>query len=387
MTAILVRYGEIALKGGKRDIFEQQLIENIKRTLDIDSRDIAKYRAQFVVQISDDNLDSALEKMARVCGVVWYAETVVCKNEMGDIIEAAKKVAGKLITKDHSFAIRANRSDKTLAFNSRDIGREVGAAVQRLTGARVDLGDPDVEIGVEVSIEGAYIFSRKYAGVGGLPVGVSGKALSLISGGFDSIVSSYLLAKRGAEINYLHFHVFPDKEQVLDSKVIPIVQALSQFTLSKKLFLSSYLPFEMEVLNLDRWSKRYETIIFRRLMARVGMQLAQKIEAQALVFGDCLGQVASQTMENLVAVDDAVGLPIFRPLIGMDKVEIIAALRKLGLYDLAVGDYKDCCSILTPEPVKRAYLPVLKEIEEKIGIEEIAMQMANEIETVDLGRI
>jgi thiamine biosynthesis protein ThiI len=213
-----------------------------------------------------------------------------------------------------------------------------------------------------------------------MPVGSSSRMLSLLSGGFDSIASSHLLAKRGARVDFMHFHVYTDKEKVMESKIPRIARKLAESTLSRNLIMSSYIPFEMRVLGFDKNSYRYEMVLFRRLMAQIAERYAIENNYSAIIFGDSLGQVASQTMENIAAVADAVRIPIFRPLIGMDKIDIIEFVRKIGLYDEAAADYKDCCSIVSPKPITKAKLATIYSLEEELNMPEIIDQMMEEIE-------
>jgi len=228
------------------------------------------------------------------------------------------------------------------------------------------------------------VFSKKIAGPGGLPVGTSGKVLVLLSGGFDSIAASYLLAKRGASVDFLHFHVFPNKEGVLKSKMPEIWSGLKKFTFSKKVFLSSYSPFQMKVLDLKRREEKLELVIFRRVMVRVAAEIAKENGYQALVLGDSLGQVASQTMENIVAVDKAVELPIFRPLIGSDKMEVVDLVRKIDLERVATVAYKDCCSIVSTRPSTKANLEKVLVLEKKLEIEKVVKEMIAKVEKIGI---
>ncbi|MDZ4229105.1 MAG: 7-cyano-7-deazaguanine synthase, partial [Patescibacteria group bacterium] len=224
---------------------------------------------------------------------------------------------------------------------------------------------------------------QKIAGPGGLPVGTSGKVLCLLSGGFDSVAAAYQLAKRGAQVDFLHFHVYSDAQPVLKSKITTIVNKLKEFTLSPRLYLAGYLPFQMQVLDLSDRETRQELVIFRRLMVRVGAELAKKYHYQALVLGDSLGQVASQTMENIVAVDLAVDLPIFRPLIGFDKNETINLVRQIGLEAVVNKPYKDCCSLIATHPATRADLVKIAKIETEIKIETIIKQITDNVSIIN----
>jgi len=206
----------------------------------------------------------------------------------------------------------------------------------------------------------------------------------LLSGGFDSIASSYLMSKRGAKVDYLHFHVFADQKKVLNSKIKSIVDKLSSYTQSQKLFLSSYTPFQITALEIDSKLQKQELVVFRRLMVKVGENLAKKHGYQALVLGDSLGQVASQTMENIVAVDESVGIPIFRPLIGMDKKDIINLVKNIDLEKQAIKPYKDCCSLVSKKPATRANLEKVKQIESDYPIDKVINKITLQAETIKL---
>lgn len=381
---ILVRYAEIALKGDNRPIFEAQLKSNLENMLGFPPEKVSQFHTQYAIHPDEGEMAAALERMRRVFGVAWYAPAQTCASALADIIETGERIARAKFEPGKNFAVRAQRSDKALPFTSVDIERALGEAVIRATGAAVNLSEPEQVIYVSASSEGSYIYTEKIPGPGGLPVGTSGKALSLISGGIDSILASYLMAKRGAQIDYLHFHVFPDKNQVLESKIPGLTRALAAYTLSDRLYLSSYLPFERRALSLEKDDRGYELVLFRRVMVRVAASLARRRGYQALVLGDSLGQVASQTMENIVAVDDAVSIPVFRPLIGMDKREVIDLVKDLGLLRQATARYKDCCSIISPHPVTKAYLPVVHKIEKKLTIFQIVKEMAAQLEMVEI---
>lgn len=382
MTVILVRYAEIALKGSNRPLFEAQLRENMLRRLNFPPSKVKHHHTQFAIYPSREEVNAAMEALKRVFGIAWYAAAQTCETSLSEIIQTGLEVAKDKIKPNLTFAIRAQRSEKNLPFTSVDIERELGEAVRQATGAQVDLNDPEKVVYVSASTEGAYVYTEKIPGPGGLPVGTSGRVLSLLSGGTDSIVSSYYLARRGAQVDLLHFHVFPDKQDVLDSKINRIVSKLSEYTFSEVLYLSSYLPFDMHMLGNPIREPGYELVIFRRVMARVAAALAQKYDYQAIVLGDSLGQVASQTMENMVAVDEAVSIPIFRPLVGMDKVEIMNKVREMGLFEEAAAPYKDCCSIIAPNPVIKAYLPFVHTIEKDLNITAVVDEMVDQVEKV-----
>ena len=383
MTTMIVRFAEIALKGENRRDFVRQLATHIQHALG--GATVTPQRDQLLVEVEPSALEEAKAKLARVFGVAWFAEVVRAENDLQAIQAAAYEAAGHLLGEQTTFGVRARRSNKRLPFTSRDLNREVGAYLQQKTGAPVDLERPDVQVHISAKRDGAYVYAQKIPGPGGLPVGTNGRVLSLLSGGFDSIASSYLLAKRGARVDYLHFHVFPNQAGVMRTKMPDLWNRLSEYTLSRRVYLANYTPFQMGVLDLPMGLQRYELVTFRRLMVRVGEALAQRHGYDALALGDSLGQVASQTMENIVAVDGAVDIPILRPLIGADKVEIVNLVAAIGLEETAAAAYKDCCSIIARHPATRANLAKLHAIEERIDVERVVEEIVESIEVVAPG--
>ena len=381
MTTILVRYAEIGLKGKNRRDFEHRLMANIQTKLGLAKSNLKLENKQIIVSLSDK---ADLHQLKQVFGIAWFAPVQACPSQLLAISKLAGKIAKAEIKSTHAFAIRASRADKQLSFTSQDIAEKVGEAVRKLTSAKVDLSRPDKTVYISASKAQTYIFTQKLPGPGGLPIGSSGKVLSLLSGGFDSIAASYLLAKRGASVDFLHFHVFPKAAKVMQTKIKAITHQLSAITLSQQLFLASYLPFQMAILDLDKRHEKHELVVFRRLMVRVGEVLAQKHGYQALVLGDSLGQVASQTMENIIAVDQAVNLPIFRPLIGLDKQEIIDLVRKLNLEKTTNQPYKDCCSIISSHPATKANLKKVELIEKQINIQKITHETLQQTQIINL---
>lgn len=366
MTKILIRYAEIALKGGNRYVFENQLIKNIKRALKNPSLQIIKLQKQII--ISGEEID--LNKLATVFGIAWFAPIVIVSNDQQLIAAAALK----LTIAKKTFAIRAHH----------DLAVFLGDIIRVKKKIKVDLTHSDQTIYVAQIDNQAFIFNQKIAGLGGLPVGSSGKILCLLSGGFDSIAAAYLLAKRGAQVDFLHFHVFSNYQSVLNSKVKTICDHLKIYTFSRQLFLAAYMPFQMAVLDLDERDEKQELVIYRRLMVRVGEVLAKKYGYQALILGDSLGQVASQTLENICAVDEVIRLPIFRPLIGMDKKDIIDLVKQIGLEAETNKPYKDCCSLISTHPATLANLSKIQILEKKIKIERIINEIVKDAFSITL---
>jgi thiamine biosynthesis protein ThiI len=384
MVHILVRYAEIALKGANRYLFENQLQNNLKTSLRGAHVEVTRYQPHFVVKTRHEDIDYTLRKLGKVFGVAWYAPAERCKRTLDAITKASLELIQGKLTSGQRFAVRGQRSDKSLPFTSVDIEVRVGDAIRKFTGAQVDLDHPDVTLYVNVSFEGAYVHTQRIPGPGGLPVGTSGKVLALLSGGGDSIAAAYSLAKRGARVDFLHFHAFPHNRDVIDSKIATIATELSQATYSQSLFLAPYLPFQMQALDLEDNDDGYELVLFRRVMVRVAESIARDHDYKALILGDSLAQVASQTLENLVALDQAVTIPLFRPLIGMDKQDIRRLVKKTGLYRTAIAQYKDCCSIIARRPVTKAYLPKVTDLEDQLGIDRVVEEIVRQVEVVEV---
>ncbi len=366
MSKVLVHYAEIGLKGGNRGIFENKLIKNIKIALKNPSLQIIKAQKQIFISGNKINL----AQLTTVFGIAWFAPVTTVANNQPAIAAAALKIAESKKT----FAVRAHHHLEVA----------LGDIIRTKKKIKVDLSNPQQTIYIKEFNNQALIFNQKIPGPGGLPVATSGKVLCLLSGGFDSIAAAYLLAKRGAQVDFLHFHVFPDGKKVLASKIMAIIKKLKLLTLSQKLYLASYLPFQMKVLDLDRRDEKQELVVYRRLMVKVGEEIAKKHGYQALVLGDSLGQVASQTMENIVVVDQAVKIPIFRPLIGMDKKDIIDLVRQIGLYEETIKPYKDCCSLISTHPATRANLAKIQILEKKIKISQINKAITQDVQIIAL---
>ena len=379
----IIRYAEIGLKGGNRPLFEKSLISNIKARLG-PGVNFSRQRGQILLTCPSRDVMAVSRLLTQTFGIAWFSQVQTINPELDSLKTSLTAYAKSYLNLATSFALRIVRRDKHYPHTSLELERLLGHHVQTLTHLPVNLTHPDHTIHLIIDHPSAYLYTEKTPGPGGLPVGTSGRVLSLLSGGFDSIASSYLLAKRGAAVDFLHFHIFTDHQQVMATKIKAILDSLCQFTTSHHLYLGSYLPFQMKVINLPAKYQKYELIVFRRLMHLVGESLAAQHGYQALVTGDSLGQVASQTMDNLTAVDAALDLPIFRPLIGFDKTETIALVRALGLEDQATAPYKDCCSLVATHPATRANLKTIQALEDHINIGSLVAQIAADIAVVNL---
>lgn len=378
---ILLHYAEVGLKGHNRRDFELQLQQNIKHRLLCRGIHWPVHRghSRITVRIPDAPSADAFEVAAilrEVAGIATVAPAVFRSREamrwLGEspqphaIEEIVVGIARENWRAQATFAVRVNRGDKGFPLRSDELARRLGTAIiERTDWSRVDLSRPDQSFYIDIYPEGVYLYDCRYRGLGGLPVFTAGPVLSLLSGGIDSPVAAFLMAKRGCRVDFLHLtatHVTP--ERLRENLVSRIAQRLSTYTLHSRLFLVPYTYFDLALI--DQPPSGFEMILFRRFMARVGTRIVERHGGQALVVGDSLGQVASQTLENIVSHSQATTLPIFRPLIGMDKQEIIARARAIETYRLSIEPYKDCCALLSRHPRTKSNPEQMERLEARL---------------------
>jgi tRNA uracil 4-sulfurtransferase len=371
---ILIHYGELALKGRNRGIFEKRLIENIRKVV---AGRIVRFHGRIVVE-SDD-----IDALKRVFGISWMTNGHRVEKDLESIKNLVLSKVLEISTEGiQTFGVFVKRADKSFPYTSVEVGDMVGREVVDKLELRVNLRSPDLKIYIEIAEE-VFVFFEKLRGLGGLPVGISGRVLCMLSGGIDSPVAAYLMMKRGCSVDYMHFYNLSDGKSVLNSKIIDLVNILNRYQDRSKLHLVPFKPFQMEIL-MQRINSQYELVLFRRFMAMVAERVAMVKGYRAIVTGDSLGQVASQTLENLCAVDDAVSLPVFRPLISYDKQEIIDISKRIGTYEHSLRGYKDCCSLLSSRPATKADLGSTKAIEGRLDVEEVVKRSAGLIEEIEL---
>jgi len=356
----LIHYGELSLKGKNRSLFENKLKENIERQT---GGKVTKYRGRFVLENGEPEL------LKYVFGISWYAEALrVDKNYVSirDIIlsKVDKELSGK-----SSFAVFVKRSDKSFPQTSMELENDIGSAISKRFPIKVNLKNPELSVYVEIADE-VYVYFTKKQGLKGLPVDVSGNVLSLLSGGIDSPVASYLMIKRGCRVNFIHFHVFSNNSLIRDTKMRYVFEIFNKYQSNSRIYLVPYYHFEMAVLETIN-TRGYELILFRRFMVRVAERIALQNNFKALVTGDSLGQVASQTMENIAQITSTVSMPIFQPLIAYDKQEIVDLAKKVETYELAIENYKDCCSIVSVNPRTKAKKNQIQLLEERMKIDDV----------------
>ena len=340
---IIVHNSEIALKGKNRPFFEKCLVRNIENFLlrhDVKINYLKKDDARIICSVDDKIM---LDKIFGVKDFCFAEET---GNDIKDIVKKASEILKKMDVKK-TIAVKTKRADKNLKYTSMEISRKIGEIAYE-KGFKIDLTNPDETLNVEITNKKAYLYTNKMKGPGGLPVGCSGKVLCLFSGGIDSSVAAWLMMKRGCKVDYLHFHALKNNNEVKKTKIKKLFDLLSDYEENPKLFLIPYFNYQLAVV--DKINDKYDVVVFRNFMLRLAEKFALKNGYKALVTGDSLGQVASQTLDNLKAIGYKVNMPILRPLIGYDKQEIVDLAKKIGTYEESIKEYKDCCSMISRKP-------------------------------------
>lgn len=343
---ILVRYGEISLKGLNRNYFIDLLVKNIRNTLKrFESVKVQKIQGRIIVHLSEEDLEGALEAVTKVFGIVSVSPAIVVESDIEVIEKATLEQANAADFK--TFRITAKRGDKRFPIQSPELGRRLGAVVLRnIPDIKVDMHTPDMNLWVEVREE-TYIYHKFIQCNGGLPVGCSGKTALLLSGGIDSPVAGYMMAKRGVDLIGVYFHSFPFTSDRAKEKVIDLAKIVSGYCGKVTLYVVPFTEIQTKIVEVC--PERQTTIIIRRYMMRIAQEIARRNGAMSLTTGESLGQVASQTQEGLGATNAVVDLPVFRPLIGMDKQEIVTIAERIGTFETSILPYEDCCTIFVPK--------------------------------------
>jgi tRNA uracil 4-sulfurtransferase len=370
---ILVHYGELALKGKNRRLFESKLIENIKK---VGGKRFRRLEGRLVVIGGDINY------LKNVFGIHSFAPAYKVEKDLEAIKELVLEKIGEKVKERPTFGVFVKRADKSFPYKSLEVANTIGEEVIKKYSLKVRLREPELPIYIEIANE-AFVYFQKISGLGGLPVGISGKVLTLLSGGIDSPVASYLMMKRGCQVDFIHFHAFPNNKAVFQTKVEELVQSLCKYGFESRVLLAPYHPFQLALLERGV-SPGYEIVLFRRFMIKVAEKAAGNWGYKALVTGDSLGQVASQTIDNLKVLSEAISLPIFQPLISFDKQEIIDIAKKIGTYEVSIKPYKDCCSIVAPNPKTKTRLEIINAMEKKLYIERVVNETVDLIESYQL---
>ncbi len=379
---IIIRYSEIHLKGKNRGYFERVFGINIEKSLKGIKHEVRRRSGRYLIECFEENqTEMILQKLNKVFGIHSYSVALKVPTQMDRIFEAAKSVCRDC----GSFKVETHRADKTFHLNSMEISAEIGG---RLLSAnknlKVDVHNPQFVIDIDVREDGTtLVFGNYYKGAGGMPVGTAGKGLLLLSGGIDSPVAGHMIAKRGMNIECIHFHSYPYTNLQARDKVIELAKVLSEYSCGIKLHIISVTHIQEEIHK--NCNAEYMVTLLRRFMMRIAEKVAIKIGAQCIITGESLGQVASQTIEGITASNSVIEkLPILRPLCGFDKDEIIERSRNIGAFDISIQPYEDCCTVFLPKhPVIKPDLKTIEEEEAKIDVEKLISEALNSRETLN----
>ena len=374
---ILIKNGELALKGLNRATFESVLVKNIKRRMyDLGKFVIARSQSTITIEPKDDDfdMDEAVERLSKVFGIAGFQRAAAVPKEMDVILETAPSYLAETLRKTNTFKVEAKRSDKAFPLTSPEISREVGGKIlEAFPHLKVDVHHPELTVVVEIREHAAYIRGDQIKGAGGMPVGTGGKAAILMSGGIDSPVAAWMMAKRGIVLNAIHFASPPYTSMQAEMKVHDLLKKVAAYGGDIALFT---VPFtEIQERIREDCPEELFTLVMRRYMMRISCALAEREDCLALVTGESVGQVASQTMGALVCTDAVADRPVFRPLIGMDKEEIIERARKIDTFDISIRPFEDCCTVFTPKhPRTRPKKELLEAAEQAMEVEALVQR-------------
>ncbi len=384
---LLLKLGEIVLKGLNRKQFEQKLIANVNRRF----KPFGKYKIYCIqstiyVEPQDEffDMDAALEAAQQIFGIASISRAAACEKDKDAIFETAKSYLGDEIAAAKSFKVESKRADKRFPMTSIQISQYVGGLLaEEFPDTAVDVHNPELTVHVEVRDLAAYVHGPAIPGAGGMPVGANGRAVSLLSGGIDSPVSTYMIAKRGIAIIPVHFFSFPYTSEMAKQKVLDLAGILTKYCGKLMVEIVPFTHIQEEIR--EHCPEEYFTLIMRRFMMRISQRIAELNGAKALVTGENLGQVASQTMEAMAVTQECISLPVLQPLIGMDKEEIITVARKIGTFQTSILPYEDCCTVFTPRhPKTKPVVADVIEAESVLDIEGLVNEAVAGIERVKL---
>ena len=387
MKEIILAYqGEMTLKGLNRSKFEARLAKSIRYRLE----DLGKFKVTqaqstvFIEPLEDDlDMDEAFRRISKIFGIVKMSRAACCSKDFDEICATAEAYLGETLRGIRTFKVEAKRADKTYPMKSPEICRELGAyLLGKHPHLRVNVHEPQLEIMVEIRDKGAYIHGPKVEAAGGLPVGTSGRALNLLSGGIDSPVAGYMIAKRGVKIDAVYFHAPPYTSERAKQKVVDLAKQVAKYSGPIRLHVVNFTDIQLYIY--DQCPHDELTIIMRRYMMRIAEHFAKESRCLGLITGESIGQVASQTLQSLAATNEVCTLPVYRPVIGFDKQEIVERSWEIGTYETSIQPFEDCCTIFVAKhPVTKPNLNVIHRSETKLE-EKIDELMKTALETVEI---
>ena len=382
MKVIIIRYSEIHLKGNNRDFFESILISNIKHVLSDYDYQFGRSNARYVIRNFDENYtEQILDAVKNVFGVYSVSPAEEVPSTYEDISSAALSMAPVYGT----FKVNTNRADKRFPIPSMKLSADIGGKIlEQNPTLKVDLFHPDTVVSIDIRENGkTFVYSEVIKGVNGMPIGTAGKGIIMLSGGIDSPVAMYMMAKRGMTLRSVHFHSFPYTSMQAKQKVLDLAKIVKKYTLHMTVDVVSFT--EIQTAIHEKCPEEYMITIMRRFMMRIAEKLAQKHGAGAVITGESLGQVASQTLESITSTNSVATLPVFRPLIGFDKDEIIEIAQKIGTFETSILPYEDCCTIFLPKkPVTKPRLSAVLKVESALDVETLVNNALQNIEVVEI---
>lgn len=366
---VLIKNGELALKGLNRNSFEDKLIKNMKsRLADLGKFEFTKSQSTIMVeaQSNETDLDLAVERISKVFGIAALSRACVCEKDFDIIRKAAVQYLEEQLEDAATFKVEAKRSDKKFPMKSPEICREAGGYIlSKFNHLKVDVHNPDIIVTIEIRDKYAFIHGNSIKGAGGMPTGTSGRAAILISGGIDSPVAAYMMAKRGIELCAVHFASPPYTSELAEMKVMELLKKVAKYSGTITTYVVPFTKIQEKIRDLC--PEEYFTIIMRRIMMEISEKIAVNQNCSALITGESVGQVASQTIYALACTDCVVDMPVFRPCIGMDKEEIIKISRKIDTFETSIQPYEDCCTVFTPKhPKTRPHVEDVAKAQNKI---------------------
>lgn len=380
--AIILRYSEIYLKGNNRSYFERLLIENAKNAISDYSLKFEKTYGRYVIsEYADEYENEIISRLQKVFGLHSISPCFVVENDLNEIAEAAYL----LNITSGTFKVECTRADKTFPLKSYEIAAEIGERLlAKYEDLRVDVHDPQQIVHVDMrENKQTFVFGKTIPAAGGMPVGCGGKGLLMLSGGIDSPVAGYLMAKRGMTISAIHFHSYPFTSVQAKEKVLTLAKKLTDYLGNIKVYI---VPFtDIQVAIHENCHEELMITIMRRFMMRISQKIAEQISAGAIITGESLGQVASQTLESITSSNSVVTMPVFRPLIGFDKDDIVKIAQKIDTFDTSVLPFEDCCTVFLPKhPVIKPKMHIVKKAEEALNVDELIENAIKHVEIVDV---
>ena len=384
---ILLKLGELVLKGLNRRSFEDKLIANAQRRL----RPFGKFKVYskqstlYVEPLNDDcDLDGAYESMKHLFGVVGLSRARACAKDKDAMLRTAQEYLGDRLSAAKTFKVESKRADKSFPMTSIQLSQYVGGELDELyPNLKVDVHHPELTVNLEVRDYAAYVHADPEPGAGGLPVGINGRAVSLLSGGIDSPVASWMIAKRGVALEMVHFFSYPYTSEEAKQKVLDLAKLLTPWCGRLMVHVVPFTAIQEELRR--KCPEELFTILLRRFMMRIAQAVAERTKSGAIVTGECLGQVASQTMEAMACTSAVCDLPILRPVVGMDKEEIVTIARKINTYDTSILPYEDCCTVFTPRHPRLRPLPgEVAEAEKLLDIDAMVKDAVDHIERIKI---